>query len=227
MAVGRVPRFVSGLSRRRSGAAVDRDPRHLPHLVIVAKIVIELKRVIATLAVALVGAVTLTSPSAAAGTAPYEPTHAGPRAVSSLAAPASATVTEGQVKEVVPGGVMTYPSVTSCLTVTVRVRGGGLVGAHASLFQVPGELRSDEILGALKQLVGGRPVAAIEVRGAVGAWHPSYFVKALESYGEGEQVPIPEDPDFNGIAQAVSRGLELPRGLVTVEDVPDGDQIIR
>ncbi|MGW6972560.1 hypothetical protein [Streptomyces sp. NPDC054952] len=188
---------------------------------------IELKRVIVTLAVALVGAATLTSPSAAAGIAPYEPTHAGPHLVSGLAAPARATVTEGQVKEVAPGGVMTYPSVTSCLTVTVRVRGGGLVGAHASLFQVPGEQRSDEILGALKQLVGGRPVAAIEVRGAVGAWHPSYFVKALESYGEGEQVPIPQGPDFDGIAQAVSRGLGLPRGLVTVQDLPDGDQIIR
>ncbi|MDA5285924.1 hypothetical protein [Streptomyces sp. Isolate_45] len=200
---------------------------HLPHLAIVAKVVIEFKRVTATLAVALVGAATLTPPSAAAGISPYEPTYAGPRAASSLEAPAGATVTEGQVKEVASGGVITYPSVTSCLTVTVRLRSGGLAGAHASLFRVPGELRSDEILGALKQLVGGRPVAAIEVRGAVGAWHPSYFVKAPESYGEGERVPIPEGPDFNGIAQAVSRGLGLPRGLVTVEDVPDGDQIIR
>ncbi|MFD8888428.1 hypothetical protein ACFV0H_38980 [Streptomyces erythrochromogenes] len=52
-------------------------------------------------------------------------------------------------------------------------------------------------------------------------------MKALESYGEGEQVPISEGPDFNGIAQAVSRGLGLPRGRVTVEDVPDGDQTIR
>ncbi|MFD3870246.1 hypothetical protein [Streptomyces sp. NPDC058623] len=188
---------------------------------------IELKHVIASLAVALVGAAALTSPGAAAGIVPYEPAHAGPRVVSRLAAPAGATVTEGQIKEVAPGGVITYPSVTSCLTVTVRLKGGGLVGAHASLFQVPGELRSDEILGALKQLVGGRPVAAIEVRGAVGAWHPSYFVKALESYGEGEQVPIPQGPDFNGIAQTVSRGLGMPRSLVTVEDVPDGDQIIR
>ncbi|MGW7316216.1 hypothetical protein [Streptomyces sp. NPDC054854] len=200
---------------------------HLPHLVIVAKVVIQLERVIVTLAVALVGAATLTSASAAADISPYGPTYAGPRVVNRLAAPAGATVTEGQVKEVAPGGVITYPSVTSCLTVTVRLRSGGLVGAHASLFQVPGELRSDEILGALKQLVGGRPVAAIEVRGAVGAWHPSYFVKALESYGEGEQIPIPEGPDFNGIAQAVSQGLGMPRGLVTVEDVPDGDQIIR
>ncbi|MCB5908853.1 hypothetical protein [Streptomyces pinistramenti] len=156
----------------------------------------------------------------------YEPAHAGPHAASSLTAPGEATVTEGQVKEVAPGGVITYPSVTSCLTVTVRLRDGGLVGAHASLFQVPGELRSDEILAALKDLVGNRPVTAVQVKGAVGAWHPGYFAKAIESYGEGEQVPVPTGHDADGLAQAVAQGLGLPRGLVTVEDVPDGDQIV-
>uniref|UniRef100_A0AAU2VE23 Uncharacterized protein n=1 Tax=Streptomyces sp. NBC_00003 TaxID=2903608 RepID=A0AAU2VE23_9ACTN len=142
-------------------------------------------------------------------------------------APLEATVSEGQVKEVGPGGVITYPSVTSCLTVTVRLRGGGLVGAHASLFQVPGELRSDEILPALKVLVGGRQVTAIEVKGAVGAWHPSYFTKAIESYGEGEQVPVPTGQDVDGIARAVADGLGRTRHIVTVQDVPDGDQIVR
>ncbi|MEU1329674.1 hypothetical protein [Streptomyces sp. NPDC005865] len=115
---------------------------------------------------------------------------------------------------------------TSCLTVTVRLRDGGLVGAHASLFQVPGELRSDEILPALLRLVGTRPVTAVEVRGAVGAWHPGYFTKAIESYGEGEQVPVPAGPDPDGLARAVSQGLGLSAGAVTVEDVPDGDQIV-
>lgn len=152
--------------------------------------------------------------------------HAGPRAASSPIAPDRATVTEGQVKEVAPGGVITYPSVTSCLTVTVRLGDGGLVGAHASLFQVPGELRSDEILTALQSLVGYRPVTAVEVRGAVGAWHPRYFEKAIESHGEGEQVPVPTGQDFDGLARAVSRGLGVPRPLVTVEDVPDGDQTV-
>ncbi|WP_438295300.1 hypothetical protein [Streptomyces sp. HUAS TT7] len=142
-------------------------------------------------------------------------------------APLAATVSEGQVKEVAPGGVITYPSVTSCLTVTVRLRGGGLVGAHASLFQVPGELRSDEILPALKALVGGRPVASIEVKGAVGAWHPSYFTKSIESYGDGEQVPVPSGQDVAGIARAVADGLGRARHIVTVQDVPDGDQIVR
>ncbi|WP_078622320.1 hypothetical protein [Streptomyces sp. NRRL S-244] len=186
---------------------------------------IELKRGVATLAVALVGALALTSPSTAADGALYEPAHGRPRPALSLAAPDKATVTEGQVKEVAPGGVITYPSVTSCLTVTVRLRDGGLVGAHASLFQVAGELRSDEIPAALKHLVGHRPVTAVQVKGAVGAWHPSYFVKAIESYGEGEQPPYPARPDPEGLADAVSQGLGLPRHLVTVEDVPDGDQI--
>ncbi|MEV8525145.1 hypothetical protein AB0451_13495 [Streptomyces sp. NPDC052000] len=150
-----------------------------------------------------------------------DPAAPGPRA------PLAATVTEGQVKEVAPGGVITYPSVTSCLTVTVRLRGGGLVGAHASLFQVPGELRSDQILPALRSLVGGRPVSRIEVRGAVGAWHPSYFTKAIESYADGEAVPVPSGQDFDGLARAVADGLGRARHVVTVQDVPDGDQIIR
>lgn len=192
----------------------------------VAKVVIELKRVIAILAASLVGAAALTSPSAAADRAPYEPTRAGSRAEGGVAAPEKATVTEGQVKEVAPGGVITYPSVTSCLTVTVRLGDGGLVGAHASLFQVPGELRSDEILAAVKDLVGNRPVTAVQVKGAVGAWHPSYFVKAIESYGEGEQVPVTSGPDLDGLARTVSLGLGVSRALVTVEDIPDGDQIV-
>lgn len=152
---------------------------------------------------------------------------AGVAVAAAHAAPAAATVTEGQIREVARGGVLTYPSVTSCLTVTVRLRGGGLVGAHASLFQVPGELRSDEILPVLRKAVAGRPVAAVEVRGAVGAWHPGYFTRAIEAYGEGEAVPQPQGRDFGGLAEAVALRLKQPRGAVTVEDVPDGDQIVR
>ncbi|MGK5546541.1 hypothetical protein ACSNOH_17675 [Streptomyces sp. URMC 127] len=135
-------------------------------------------------------------------------------------------ITEGQVGEAAPGGTLLYPSVTSCLTVTVRLQDGGLVGAHASLFQVPGELRSDRILSALKQRTGGRAVRAVEVRGAVGAWDPSYFTRAVESYGDGEAVPFPEAPDPGGIATAVAAGLGQPRAVVTVQDVPDGDQTV-
>ncbi|MFG3001759.1 hypothetical protein [Streptomyces sp. NPDC048340] len=156
----------------------------------------------------------------------YAPAEAAPYAVGNPAAPGRATVTEGQVREVARGGVIVYPSVTSCLTITVRLRNGALLGAHASLFQVPGELRSDEILAALKGLVGDRPVTSVQVRGAVGAWHPGYFAKAIEDYGEGEAVTVPTGRDFDGIARAVSQGLGVRRSLVTVEDVPDGDQTV-
>ncbi|UQA90591.1 hypothetical protein [Streptomyces halobius] len=143
-----------------------------------------------------------------------------------IPATGSIRISEGQVGEVGPGGTITYPSVTSCLTVTVRLQGGGLVGAHASLFQVPGEYRSDRILAAVKQRTGARRVRAVEVRGAVGAWDPSYFTKAIESYTEGEQVPLPAEPDSDGLARVVANELGVPRGKVTVEDLPDGDQTV-
>ncbi|WP_051852287.1 hypothetical protein [Streptomyces aureocirculatus] len=161
-------------------------------------------------------------PSAHAATA------TGP--VSATAGVSSATtetvVTEGQVKEAAPGGVIRYPSVTSCLTVTVQLRSGGAVGAHASLFQVPGELRSDEILDRVKSVVGPRAVTDVEVRGAVGAWHPSYFTKAIEAYGAGEEVPVPTGPDFAGLTTTVAQALGVPDDAVTVKDVPDGDQTV-
>ncbi|MBB4893624.1 hypothetical protein FHS39_002655 [Streptomyces olivoverticillatus] len=150
-----------------------------------------------------------------------------PAAAGRAALPAPVRITEGQVAETGPGGTIVYPSVTSCLTITVRLRDGSKVGAHASLFQVPGELRSDEILAAVKRRMARRPVAAVEVRGAVGAWYPGYFTKAIESYGEGESVPYPQRPDPDGLARAVAAGLGLPKAVrVSVEDVPDGDQTV-
>ncbi len=163
--------------------------------------------------------------TAAPDSAPRPP--AVTAAAAEAPAAARAEITEGQVKEVGPGGTLFYPSVTSCLTVTVRLADGGLVGAHASLFQVPGEYRSDQILAALKKQVGDRAVRAVEVKGAVGAWDPSYFTKALESYGDGEDVPFPTEPDPAGIADAVAKGTGQPKGKVTVEDVPDGDLTIK
>lgn len=148
-----------------------------------------------------------------------------------FAAPHTATapvrITEGQVAEGAPGRPILYPSVTSCLTITLRLSDGAKVGAHASLYQVPGEFRSDAILPAAARQAGTRPITAVEVRGAVGAWHPSYFSKAIESYGDGEPVPIPQRPDPDGIARAVAAGLGLPQRIpVTVQDVPDGDQTV-
>lgn len=151
---------------------------------------------------------------------------AGPPTVVQGPATTETVVTEGQVKEAAAGGVIRYPSVTSCLTLTVRLGTGGAVAAHASLFQVPGELRSDRILERVKAVVGGRAVVSVDVRGAVGAWHPSYFSKAIESYGDGERVPVPEGRDVAGLASAVAQGLGVPQDKVTVADVPDGDQVV-
>ncbi|MFD7666544.1 hypothetical protein [Streptomyces sp. NPDC059788] len=180
--------------------------------------------------VAAVAALALqTGTAAASGTdTGAVPAPAPATRTASAPAPAEAVrITEGQVREAGPGGTLLYPSVTSCLTVTVRLADGGLVGAHASLFQVPGEYRSDRILGALRARVGGRAVTAVEVRGAVGAWLPGYFTKAVESYGDGESVPFPTRPDPDGLAAAVADGLGQPREKVTVADVPDGDQTVR
>lgn len=171
-------------------------------------------------------AVAQARPAAASGDLPVPVTP--PVRTPGPVTPASANirVSEGQVREVGPGGTITYPSVTSCLTVSVRLQGGGMVGAHASLFQVPGEYRSDRILAAVKQRTGARGVRAVEVRGAVGAWDPSYFTQAIESYPEGAQVPVPTEPDPDGLARVVADGLGVPRGTVTVEDLPDGDQTV-
>ncbi|MEU5127303.1 hypothetical protein [Streptomyces mobaraensis] len=169
----------------------------------------------------------LALPAATATAAEARPA-AGTRAGAAYAVPGDAVrITEGQVREAAPGTPLLYPSVTSCLTVTVRLAGGGLVGAHASLFQVPGELRSDAILPALRDRVGHRSVRSVEVRGALGAWHPGYLTRAIEAYGPDEQVPVPSGPDAEGVARAVARGLGQPRARVTVADVPDGDLLVR
>ncbi|MFJ5953413.1 hypothetical protein [Streptomyces noursei] len=181
-------------------------------------------RAMAVLAVALVlqaGAV------GAAQARPLPAAHAPAASEAASSRAAALRITEGQVGEVGPGGTLLYPAVTSCLTVTVRLADGGLVGAHASLFQVPGEYRSDRILAALRDRVGTRAVRAVEVRGAVGAWHPGYFTTAIESYPEGAEVPVPTRPDPDGLARAVADGLGQPRDEVTVHDLPDGDQTVK
>ncbi|MDH6709557.1 hypothetical protein P3T27_006305 [Kitasatospora sp. MAA19] len=131
------------------------------------------------------------------------------------------SIAEGEVGEVGPQGTITYPSVTSCLVVTVYLRDGGKVGGHASLFQVPGKYSSDEVLPAVKRAVGDRPVKAVDVSGAVGAWNPSYFEKAIERYTDGA-APEPTG-DAKGIGDVVAKLLGRQGRKVTVQDVPDGD----
>ncbi|MFD5467966.1 hypothetical protein ACFWIQ_34915 [Kitasatospora sp. NPDC127059] len=131
------------------------------------------------------------------------------------------SLTEGEVGQVGPRGTITYPSVTSCLVVTVHLRDGGKVGGHASLFQVPGKYASDEILPAIRRAVGLRPVKAVDVSGAVGAWNPSYFEKAIERYTDG--APPEPTGDARRIGDTVAELLGRPRAEVTVRDLPDGD----
>ncbi|MER6300165.1 hypothetical protein ABT247_11410 [Kitasatospora sp. NPDC001539] len=153
----------------------------------------------------------------------YEPAAAG-AALSPggpKAPPRAVAITEGEVGEVGLRGTITYPSVTSCLVVTVRLRDGAKVGGHASLFQVPGKYASDEILPAMRRAVGHRPVQSVDVSGAVGAWNPSYFHAAIERYTDGS-APAPT-ADAGGIGAAVAELLGLPAEKITVRDVPDGD----
>ncbi|GAA2240135.1 MULTISPECIES: hypothetical protein [Kitasatospora] len=169
---------------------------------------------------------TATATATAAPVQPSGPSRSAPVGDRDQAA-RQVRITEGRVAEAGRGGSILYPGVTSCLTVTVRLRDGGLVGAHASLFQVPGAYRSDRILPALRRRVGERRVSAVEVRGAVGAWDPSYLTRAIESYGPGEEVPYPTGPDSDGIARAVAQALGEPSAKVTVQDLPDGDITVR
>ncbi|MFD8781725.1 hypothetical protein [Kitasatospora sp. NPDC059599] len=144
-----------------------------------------------------------------------------PGAVRQASTATGVSITEGEVREVGPHGTITYPAVTSCLVVTVYLRDGGKVGGHASLFQVPGKYSSDEILPAVARAVGRRPVKAVDVSGAVGAWNPSYFEKAIERYTDGS-APEPTG-DAQRIGDVVARLLGRPRTAVTVRDLPDGD----
>lgn len=153
----------------------------------------------------------------------HQPHQADGPATSTLQrapAPASASIGEGEVDEVGPGGTITYPSVTSCLVITVHLRDGGKVGGHASLFRVDGKLYSDEILPAVKRVVGKRRVEAVDVSGAVGSWNPSYLTKAIERYTDGA---VPEQThDRAGLGDVVAAVLDRQRNKVTVQDVPDG-----
>ncbi len=128
------------------------------------------------------------------------------------------SVAEGEVKSVGPGGTITYPSVTSCLTITVYLRDGGKVGGHASLFKASGGMYSDQILPAIKAQVGKSRVERIDVSGAISSWNPAYLKTAIE-----KSDPAPEqknDPD--GIRNVVSSALGRQAKKVSVQETPDG-----
>ncbi|MGV9506052.1 hypothetical protein ACWDQZ_10635 [Streptomyces tendae] len=137
----------------------------------------------------------------------------------SVAAAETKDVAEGEVKKSVgPGGTITYPSVTSCLTITVYLRHGGKVGGHACLFKASDGMYSDQILPATKTQVGESRVETIDVSGAVSSWNPAYLKTAIE-----KSDPVPEqknDPD--GIRAVVSSTLGRQAKKVSVQETRDG-----
>ncbi|MGW8329469.1 eCIS core domain-containing protein [Streptomyces sp. NPDC055897] len=153
----------------------------------------------------------------AAAASPAEQ-NAVQRAPGTESAATAASIAEGQVDEVGPGGTITYPSVTSCLTITVLLRDGGKVGGHASLFRAEGGMYSDQILGAIKSRVGKRRVESVTVRGAVSSWNPQYLVKAIER----SDTPPPQTDDPAGVGDVVATALGRQRNKVSVHEAPDG-----
>ncbi|MEV5755856.1 hypothetical protein AB0L61_03685 [Streptomyces tendae] len=136
----------------------------------------------------------------------------------SVGAAEAKDVAEGEVKSVGPGGTITYPSVTSCLTITVYLRDGGKVGGHASLYKTPGGMYSDQILPAIKAQVGQRRVKKIDVSGAVSSWNPAYLKTAIE---RSDSAPAQKnDPD--GIRAVVSSTLGRQAKKVSVQETRDG-----
>ncbi|KOX48666.1 hypothetical protein G3I61_19310 [Streptomyces diastaticus] len=128
------------------------------------------------------------------------------------------SVAEGEVKSVGPGGTITYPSVTSCLTITVYLRDGGKVGGHASLFKAAGGMYSDQILPAIKAQVGKSRVERIDVSGAISSWNPAYLKTAIEN-----SSTVPEQKnDPEGIRAVVSSVLGRQAKKVSVQETPDG-----
>lgn len=136
----------------------------------------------------------------------------------SVGAAEAKDVAEGEVKSVGPGGTITYPSVTSCLTITVYLRDGGKVGGHASLYKTPDGMYSDQILPAIKAQVGQRRVEKIDVSGAISSWNPAYLKTAIE---RSDSAPAQKN-DPGGIRAVVSSTLGRQAKKVSVQETPDG-----
>jgi hypothetical protein len=91
-------------------------------------------------------------------------------------------------------GSIDYASVTSCLAITCLLEDGTTVGGHLSLFKASGALASNEVLPAMKELIGGRTVKKIVIAGELDTWNPAYF-----------DLPLFDDqgqPNYQGEQQA-------------------------
>ncbi|WP_020673173.1 hypothetical protein [Amycolatopsis nigrescens] len=123
----------------------------------------------------------------------------------------TASIAEGQLAEVGPGGTITYPEVDSCMTVTVHLRTGGMVGAHLSIFRMEGRHASNELVPLLKAAVGKRRVAAVEIVGDFWSWNSRWLTTTLDTLQsqlpEGTTEPPPQlQPEPNAtttVADAV------------------------
>lgn len=76
---------------------------------------------------------------------------------------------------------ITYDGVDSCLTVTVELKDGGFVGGHLSLYKASDGLDSTQVLGALKDLIGGAKVVSVMIYGQLSTWNPVFLDKTIES----------------------------------------------
>ena len=76
--------------------------------------------------------------------------------------------TEGMVVEGGSDDGITYPSVTSCMTITCLLDGGAKVGAHDAIFQRV----QPQVFMALKGKIGKRTVQKVRAAGSGSSWTP-------------------------------------------------------
>jgi hypothetical protein len=152
--------------------------------------------------------------------------RATPGATPAIAAPAApavqeTTIREGEVREAAPGGRIRYPSVTSCLTVTVHLRTGGMVGAHISIFRAGSAHASNEILPALRTAMGTRHVAAIEIVGEFGTWNSAWLTTNVED--QANTVTDPEPNARQNVLAVVQQALGHEANKYTTRPVAAGE----
>ncbi len=104
------------------------------------------------------------------------------------------SLAEGEVDEATGG--IEFAGVDSCLCITVLLEDGTtVVGGHASLQTVRGKLPSNEILGKMKEKVGGRKMISVVLAGDVGGWDDAYLTDKpyldAKPETEGAEEPSP------------------------------------
>ncbi|MEU9130552.1 hypothetical protein AB0D08_21045 [Kitasatospora sp. NPDC048540] len=81
---------------------------------------------------------------------------------------------EGEVGEFGISGVP-YAAVTTCLTVTCLLDDGNHVGGHLSLQRSGTALASDEVLPAMKGIVGSRRIVRMHLAGVLDSWSSDFL----------------------------------------------------